>query len=84
RRQVPFVGLLAITASTCLTAPSSVAVFALSNQLATEPVLLNFMISFATMSWVIGVLCIALEVRSTMTVGTIPSQQNNVNPFFLD
>ncbi|GBM84303.1 hypothetical protein AVEN_1908-1 [Araneus ventricosus] len=51
----PFIGLLAIAASTCLDLHSSVAVFGLPNLLAsaTEPALLNLLISFATVSWII-------------------------------
>ncbi|GBN95516.1 hypothetical protein AVEN_44861-1 [Araneus ventricosus] len=62
-----FVGLLAIAVSTCVDVPSSVAVFGLSDLLAsaTEPVLLNFLISFATASWVIYALYIALKERAT-------------------
>ncbi|GBO34629.1 hypothetical protein AVEN_104075-1 [Araneus ventricosus] len=67
RRRVYFVGLLAIAASTCVDVPSSVAVFGLPDLLATatEPVLMNFMISFAMMSPIICALCVAMKDRRT-------------------
>ncbi|GBO27075.1 hypothetical protein AVEN_257760-1 [Araneus ventricosus] len=66
-RRVPFVRLLAIAASTCVDVPSSVAVFGLPDLLAsaTEPVFLNFMKNFTTVSWVIFVLRVALKVCAT-------------------
>ncbi|GBO05760.1 hypothetical protein AVEN_188739-1 [Araneus ventricosus] len=65
RRHVDsFVELLAMAASTCVGLPSSVAVFGSPDllALATEPALLNFVISFTTILWVICFLCIALKV----------------------
>ncbi|GBO35659.1 hypothetical protein AVEN_4404-1 [Araneus ventricosus] len=67
RRRIPFVRLLAIAASTCVDVPSSVADFDLPDLLTSEkePALWNFMISFATVSWFICVLHVALKVRVT-------------------
>ncbi|GBL80371.1 hypothetical protein AVEN_92279-1 [Araneus ventricosus] len=67
RRLVPFVGILDIAASTCVDVPLSVAIFGLPDLLtsATESVLLKFLISFATLSWLICVLRVALKVRAT-------------------
>ncbi|GBL99288.1 hypothetical protein AVEN_186338-1 [Araneus ventricosus] len=54
--QVHFVGFLAVSASTCVGVPSSVAVFGLPDLLAlvTESALLNFLMSFAALSWLNG------------------------------
>ncbi|GBM70449.1 hypothetical protein AVEN_50719-1 [Araneus ventricosus] len=67
RHQVPFDRLLAIAASTYVDISSSVEVFGRPDLLewATKTVLLNFMISFATASWVICIFCVSLKVRST-------------------
>ncbi|GBO27386.1 hypothetical protein AVEN_20098-1, partial [Araneus ventricosus] len=54
RRQVP--RPLAIAANTCVDVPSSVVVFGLPDLLVSvaKPVLLYFVISFATVSWFIA------------------------------
>ncbi|GBL95396.1 hypothetical protein AVEN_52173-1 [Araneus ventricosus] len=67
RHRVDLDGLLAMTASICVDVPSSVVVFGLLDMLAspTEHVLLNFMINFAMVSWVIYVPCVALKARAT-------------------
>ncbi|GBM49959.1 hypothetical protein AVEN_83711-1 [Araneus ventricosus] len=65
---VHFVGLLAIAASTCVNVLSSVAVFGLPDLLAsaTEYALLNFLISFETISKIICVQGLsALKILST-------------------
>ncbi|GBM96287.1 hypothetical protein AVEN_142049-1 [Araneus ventricosus] len=56
-----------IAASTCVDVLLCVTAFGLPDLLATvtEPDLLNFMISFATCSWDICALCIALKASST-------------------
>lgn len=84
RHRVPSVGLLVIAASTHVNVFSSIAVFGLPDFLAsaTETVILNFL-SFATLSCVIWLLCFCIEGTQYMTRCTFPSQQNNVNTFFL-
>ncbi|GBN98598.1 hypothetical protein AVEN_104783-2 [Araneus ventricosus] len=76
-RRVPFVRLLAIAASTCVDAPSSVTIFGLPDLLlsATESVLLNFLICFAMDSWVICVLCVVFKLRTTLRVVPLPANR---------
>ncbi|GBL91335.1 hypothetical protein AVEN_203487-1 [Araneus ventricosus] len=85
KRQVHFVGLLAIAASTCVDVLSCVAVFGLSDlfALATKPVHFEFPDKFClgVMGYLLSVHCI--ESTRYITGGTTPSQQNNVNPFYL-
>lgn len=77
KRRGSSVGLLALASRNCVDVSLSLAIVGLQDLLASakEHVLLNYFLSFATVSWVICILCIALQLHVMWQVVPLPTNR---------